>query len=150
MKLIYKISLVGGLGLAALGFVGRKYDVLPEFSTTTDIDTVKVVAMEQKNVACVQPITGYNVSNSNVVVGMATGTRTKTQVQMVSKKGEDIVFDFVPDCAADSVVFPQVGDEMVLQRDTYCLGKMKYWSNAKYTNNITQQKLKSEYLTHQK
>ena len=150
MKLIYKISLIGGLGLGALGIIGHKHDALPEFSKTTDIDTVKVLVIQHKTSSSAQPFTGYNVSNSSVVVGTTTGTRTKTKVHMLSNKGEDIVFYFMPDCAADSIVSPQVGDEMVLQRDSYRLGKMKYWANAKYINNITQQKIKNEYLTNQK
>lgn len=138
------------MGVAGLWYLATKKDIKSGFSTKSDTDTLKVLSIGQQSRAHTKVVVGYNMSTSNPVVGTTTGTYVETSMHLISKDGKDIVLDFIPKCAADSVVAPNVGDEVVLQHDKYYLGKIRYWNQVKFIDNLTQKKIKQEYLKRQR
>lgn len=142
---VIKMSLLG-MGVAGLWYLVAEKDITSGFSTKSDIDTLKVLSIEQQGRMHTNVVVGYNMSTNNPVVGTTTGSHVKTNMHLISKDGKDVVLDYVPECVADSVVAPSVGDEVVLQRDKYYLGKIRYWNKNKIIDNFTQKKIRQEYL----
>lgn len=134
MKKFYKMSLMC-LGVGFLGSFGYKHGVLPYLTKTTEVDTVKVFSIEQERMRF-RSIVKDNVLK--IVKTSGNYVETETHKEIIYK---EITLKYIPKCAADSVVFPQVGDKVVLQQDEYCLwGVLPYHNEKKIVNNISRQK----------